>query len=436
VAEGRVEAGARFGGYVIERQIGEGGMARVYAAYHEFLGTRVALKILHPQFRARADIVTKMRAEAQLLSRLQHPNIVRVSDAGMNDDGTVWMAMELLVGETLRTELERSPRLPIERVLKYIGEAVAGLGAAHGQGVIHRDVKPENLFISDRGDVRVLDFGTAKFREHKTMHGTERFATIAYAAPEQLTSGTVDGRTDMYALGIVMHEALTGRHYLRAPDGTFPPIADLVMLQVSKEPQVDTLSGSVAALLRRATAKRPEERYANMGELADALRKLPAQLGIANPLDEAGTAEVETTKMVPRGKRGLRVSTTLALASVVAMFSTGATVLAEGRARGEHKADVHAEPAPVAETPSVTNAVTPRTEGSIATQSGPPTSSALASESPTSAPSDTPAAIQSGTPNANSGPIVVGQPPPYTPMPPPPRRPPTTAPQGTGFIRF
>lgn len=232
VSERILVGGERIGGYVVERLIGEGGMGHVYSARHEFMGVSVALKLLRREFRGRPELVDKMRAEAQLLRKLDHPHLVRVSDAGVTSDGSVWMAMDLLAGENLRATLAREGRLSLARVVTYALQAAGGLCAAHAQGVIHRDFEPENIFITTNGDVKLLDFGTAKFRLQANT-AIERFTTLAYAPPEQLSGEPLDGRADVYALAIVLHEALTGAHFLRRPDGSFPNLAEVAMLQFS-----------------------------------------------------------------------------------------------------------------------------------------------------------------------------------------------------------
>jgi serine/threonine protein kinase len=403
--------GGRVGGYVVEHVIGAGGVGQVYAATHEFLGVKVALKVLHQEFRGRVDLVDKMRAEAQLLRKLEHPNLVRVSDAGMTDDGTLWMAMDLLGGESLRAALERQPRLPLPLLVDYASQAAAGLCAAHAQGVIHRDIKPENLFITHGGEVKLLDFGTAKFRElAATAIDAERFATIAYSSPEQL-SGEGDGRIDVYALGLIMHEALTGAHYLRRADGTFPPLGELMMLQLSREPAVDQLEPPIAEVVRRATAKREVDRYASMHELAAAL----VDLGRRYPTPRtAGPVRLPTA--LHSGGRSVRLSTTLGLALLVAAASSAATYGVEARLASEN---VVAQPAtqPEAAPPQ------PDPGPSVLPLPVPPASTNV---TPPPSPPPSMSSVSAPRPRPTHAP-------PPVPLPPPPPPPP---PSPTGFRRF
>ncbi|MFO0614824.1 MAG: serine/threonine-protein kinase [Polyangiaceae bacterium] len=417
--EGALAPGTRVDGYVVERMIGAGGMARVYAASHAFLGVRVALKVLHAQYRPQPDVVAKLRGEAQLLRTLDHPNLVRVSDAGVAPDGAVWMAMDLLAGETLRARLDRSGALPLEVALGYTLQAIAGLQAAHGQGVIHRDLKPENLFITERGELKLLDFGTAKFRDHAKTAGTGGFATLAYAAPEQIVrGGVVDARTDIYSLGIVLHEALTGWHFLRRPDRTFPSMGDMVMLQMSVEPPVDRLSAPVAAVVRRATAKRSADRYASMQEFGAALR------GLLRPAEAPPAPDRPAEAGSKSSVRGARVPTTAALMVLAAALSSGATFLVESRARSS-PATSTARPrstATSAAEAAPSTPTSPSTAASVAVTSAPPTTPSAPATSPP-APSAAPSAPVS-LPTRPIGPTPPPTWPGPSPQPSPSPRPP------------
>jgi len=203
--------------YRLRRELGRGASSVVYEAEHVDLGRRVALKVLAAEHTHSAQFAARFRREARALSRLQHPALVRVFDFGQANDGRLFCAMELLRGHSLRDELEQEGRLATARVLDIAGQALQALSVAHEHGIIHRDIKPENLFLGEDGRVRLLDFGLAKSPDE--VDATETmpegaltlFGTPEYMAPEQVEGGMVDRRADIYALGCVMYEALTGR---------------------------------------------------------------------------------------------------------------------------------------------------------------------------------------------------------------------------------
>ncbi len=203
--------------YRLRREIGRGASSVVYEAEHVDLGRRVALKVLAAEHTHSAQFAARFRREARALSRLQHPALVRVFDFGQASDGRLFCAMELLRGHSLREELEQEERLDSARVLDIARQSLEALAVAHEHGIIHRDIKPENLFLGEDGRVRLLDFGLAKSPDE--VDATETmpegaltlFGTPEYMAPDQVEGGMVDQRADLYALGCVMYEALTGR---------------------------------------------------------------------------------------------------------------------------------------------------------------------------------------------------------------------------------
>src|SRR5262249_1307921 len=163
MSDGEQRIGESVGGYVLGELIATGGMGDVYEAVHGFTGRTVAVKRLRSYYAGRADIRERMRLEAIVLSKLRHPNVVTVYDAGVTEPGIVWMAMERLVGRTLRDVVFAGERIEIQRALTWGRQIAAAVGAAHRLGVVHRDLKPENVFVTEQGDIKVLDLGTAKF---------------------------------------------------------------------------------------------------------------------------------------------------------------------------------------------------------------------------------------------------------------------------------
>jgi eukaryotic-like serine/threonine-protein kinase len=260
--------GARLAGrYRLERRIASGGMATVYSARDEVLGRDVAIKLMHPALSHDASFAERFRREAQSAARLNHPNIVTVYDTGETDND-LFIVMELVDGTTLRSLLERFGRFD-SPTARHVARGVASaLDHAHAKGLVHRDVKPENVLLTPQGDVKVVDFGIAKaLGPDAARLTTDRpIGTVAYVAPEQLTMKDVDGRADVYALGAMTYEMLTGRAPFHGDTPSAVAAARLrqPVLSPGISPQID---GAVA----KATAARPEDRYETPGEFARSL---------------------------------------------------------------------------------------------------------------------------------------------------------------------
>jgi len=284
---GQLSPGSKCDRYEIVRLIGAGGMGEVYMALHEFTKKAVALKVLKVSHVAMQEHVEKMRAEAMVLCRIKHDNLVEVYDAGITqvDIGgqslpMIWMAMELLEGESLRERLVREGAIRPGLALRWAAAVAEGLQAAHDEGVIHRDLKPENIFITKAGKVRVLDFGTAMFQGfgQQTDHGE---GTIPYMSPEQLGHEQLDARSDIYALGYIVYEMLAGRHPFSNPDGGFPAMQQLINMHIAGDPE--SLEAHVGAevwgSLAAAIAKDRQGRYASMRDMGGALLQLASRYG-------------------------------------------------------------------------------------------------------------------------------------------------------------
>ncbi len=272
--------------YVVHKLIGNGGMSQVYLAEHESIARRVAIKILHREFLGQPAVLARFAHEARASSTVQHENVVEVTDFGKTDDGRPFMVMEYLDGEDLGETLIREAPLGWGRARPILLQILAALQAAHDQGVIHRDIKPENVFrISRMGSddyVKVLDFGIAKViaREPgdprrpgppKTLAG-QVLGTPAYMAPEQCIGDTVDARADLYAVGVIAYQMLTGRTPF---EGTRAEVMEAqihrpVPAMAEVEPGID-VDEKVEAVVRKALAKVPERRYGSAFEFADAL---------------------------------------------------------------------------------------------------------------------------------------------------------------------
>src|SRR5262245_40437322 len=203
------------GNYKIVAVLGEGGMGAIYRAEHILIGKKVALKMLHGEFSEEPEIVDRFFTEAKAVNKIGHQNIIDISDYGHTKDGCPFFIMELLEGRALAKELKNRVPLELGRALHVIEQVADALEASHRAGIIHRDLKPENIFLIRMGGdpdfVKILDFGIAKLvSEHKTHVGI-LLGTPAYISPEQVEGEEIDQRADIYALGVVLYEMLTGR---------------------------------------------------------------------------------------------------------------------------------------------------------------------------------------------------------------------------------
>lgn len=265
------------GRYRLDRRIGRGGMGVVYEGRDEHLGRPVAIKVLLPASFGDSEALHRFEREARVCARLHHPNIVAVHDYGTTETGGAFLVMELLRGRSLRVALDRGAPLDPQVAARWFGEILAGVGAAHESHVIHRDLKPENLFVA-RTDarsevVKVLDFGLAKAlplgnpveASSMTVPGT-LLGTLSYMAPEQLSGGRPDERSDLFSLGIIAFEAVTGRHPF--PGSNAAEVIQAILRAEPHIPGVTPEARRVDAVLRRCLAKAPRHRHASVAELA------------------------------------------------------------------------------------------------------------------------------------------------------------------------
>jgi len=276
------------GRYRIERPIGQGGMAHVYAGKHAVLERDVAIKVLRQRFSRRTSVVERFLLEARAASRVRHPHIVEVTDFGTTDDGLVFMVMERLEGETLAEMVERDGALPWARVRDIALQLCDALQTAHDAGIVHRDVSLKNCFRITRGRnpdyVKVLDFGIARVdglpdvpngRLRRLTAETQILGTPEFMSPEQASkSGDVDPRSDVYAMGVLMYALSTGTLPFEA-ESTVELIARHMYEPVP--PMTDHEPGippAVEAVVLKALAKQPEQRWQSMRELAAAIESI------------------------------------------------------------------------------------------------------------------------------------------------------------------
>ncbi|GMV18273.1 MAG: protein kinase [Polyangiaceae bacterium] len=263
--------------------LGQGGMGTVLEAEHAGLAQRVVVKLLRAELAARADLVDRLRIEAQALARLSHPNLVKVTDFGTNAAGRAYLVMERLEGRSLAEELSRRRPIPVGEALGLLTQALAGLHAAHQAGLVHRDVKPENLFLCRDGTLKVLDFGVAKVLDEAALSGLVRprfstheggmVGTPHFAAPEQLEGGLVSAATDVYAAGLVLYELITGVHPF-AKHKTADAIYHAQLVEMPPPPSrlaPQAVPQELDRAILRAVAKRPGDRFQSAAELALAL---------------------------------------------------------------------------------------------------------------------------------------------------------------------
>src|SRR5689334_6121295 len=254
--------GTQLGGrYRLDAQVGAGGMSTVYRAFDATLERRVAIKLMHREIAAETDQLERFRREARAVAQLNHPHIVGVIDAG-EEDGRPYIVFEYVEGETLKNRIRRMGRLPIDEAIAYAIEIARALGAAHTRGIVHRDVKPQNVLVDEEGSAKVTDFGIARSMDDSGLTAEGRvLGTTDYVSPEQALGHDVNGQSDIYSLGIVLYEMLTGDVPFHGENQISVAMKhvreDRPDIQV-RRPEV---SATLAAVLDRMTDKDRAHRY-------------------------------------------------------------------------------------------------------------------------------------------------------------------------------
>lgn len=268
--------------YLVGANIGDGAMGTVYRAEHVNLGTEVAVKVLHSRFEAGSAAEKRFLREGHSAGRIDHPNVVRIFDVGRLPDGAPYLVMELLEGEELSASIPEGG-LPPARVADLADQLLRGLEQAHAQRVVHRDIKPDNVFLALEGGVevlKILDFSIAKDQAAEAMtRDGEVLGTPHYLAPEQAAGKPVDARVDLWASGVVLYELLTGE----PPFGgdNFPQLVMAILMHSADPPsqRVRALAPEVDAFFERALAKDPDERFQTAGSMRTALLHALAACG-------------------------------------------------------------------------------------------------------------------------------------------------------------
>ncbi len=347
----KLTPGEEFGRYLIVRQIGQGGMAAVYEAIHTDLQKRVALKVMHPCFSLRIDIVQRFVIEARAASRLAHPHVVAVHDIGV-EQNMPFLAMDLLEGEDLFSLTDKCPTLPLDRIADIFLPILSALAAAHEAGILHRDIKPENIFVARRPPREhpvLLDFGISKLDTSAPVQSLtasgEIVGTPAFIAPEVATSGMdkFTARSDQYAVGVTLYLVATG--HLPYDGESLTAMLGLIALGGAKTASAHrpSLPPAFDALVLKAMALVPEERFPSVRALGNAL--LPFASDVARSLWRADFqvygADRSTMQFVPfraadlRSVRALEKVTDIDIERAVALsklmtLPAGASIFVQG----------------------------------------------------------------------------------------------------------
>ena len=311
-------AGTRLGPYEITDLIGVGGMGEIYRARDTRLARDVAIKVLPADLARNPDRLTRFEQEARAASALNHPHIVALYDVG-RERGLAYIVTELLEGQTLAERMAQGP-MPVKKALECSVQAARGLAAAHERGIVHRDIKPANLFLTNDGQVKILDFGLAKLADPMGVAtGASSAApattpglvmgTVGYMSPEQVRGETADARSDQFSLGCVVYELLTGEAPFRRPTGAQTMAAVIEDEPVSIQERNPRVSEPVTWILERCLAKDPAERYAATRDLA---RDLELAVGRTAP----SKTDREAGRIRATRKRVLRVGLAAALVAL------------------------------------------------------------------------------------------------------------------------
>jgi len=293
------------GRFLVLKKIGSGGMGSVYRARQEGMDRDVAVKVLLGDLTQNDTVLRRFTLEALAVSRLRHPNTIQIFDYGQTPDGNPYIAMEFLEGHTLHELMRKEHGLPVRRALRIMGKVAESLAEAHGKEIVHRDLKPENIFLVTVGEnpdyVKVLDFGVAKLRDHKSEQGTltqagSIFGTPRYMSPEQCSAQPVDSRSDLYSLGVILYEMIAGKAPFEGDQAL-----SLLLAHVNDDPpplagacEGQVVPAEVQELVGQLLEKRPDDRLQTAGDFAKRCDELAANLPAAFDAKVGTVAEAES----------------------------------------------------------------------------------------------------------------------------------------------
>src|SRR5512141_1332229 len=307
--DSNLQPGQMLGSYRIISKVGQGGMATVYKAYQPSMDRNVAIKVLPSQLAESKEFTARFQQEARIIARLEHPHILPVFDYG-ESDGVAYFVMRYLEAGTLKTKMEAGP-LPLKEIDRLFSQLADALGYAHGHGVVHRDLKPANALVDEQGNIFLTDFGIAKLLESASPRLTQTDAimgTPAYISPEQAKAMPVDQRSDIYSLGIILYEMVTGR----VPFVADTPLA-VILKQISDplpppsavKPDV---SDAIERVILKALAKEPDDRYSTTAEFLAAWKRALEDAGTMRQTPERTPKPAERTVISPLPTQGKPVS--------------------------------------------------------------------------------------------------------------------------------
>ncbi len=319
----------KLGKYEIRRRIGTGAMGIVYEGWDPGIGRRVAIKTLKQDLldsSEAADILARFRREAQAAGRLNHPNIVSVYELG-EEDGITFIAMEFVDGKELKDYCDNGERFPPEQAVRIVTELLTALDAAHRAGVVHRDIKPGNIFLIANGIVKVGDFGIARVESSELTQVGSILGTPSYMSPEQISGQVVDGRADLFSAGVILYQLLTGEKPFQGAS-----LASIMHKLLREEPTPPSainvhVSPAFDAIIAKALAKRPEDRYQTGAEFAAALAAASRPPQPAAAGTPAATPRPAVSATLPRPPEPRRLQPAAVVAANPANRSSGPLAL-------------------------------------------------------------------------------------------------------------
>ncbi len=331
------------GRYRIVRKLGEGGMGAVYEGKHELIGKRLAIKCLHPQYMSNKEVVERFHREAHAATAVGNEHIIEVSDVGAFDDGSPFIVMEFLDGVEFGRLIEQEGSLPVARLVHIVTQLCGALSAAHARGIVHRDMKPENVYLIRRGNdpdfVKVLDFGISKMKEHSEAIGGSltktgmALGTPYYMPPEQAQGvRDLDHRADVYAVGVILYQGLTGR--LPFDADSYPALMVKILTEQAAPPTVfrGDVPSELEQIVMMAMAKDRAKRFQTMDELAAALAPFanlngkPEMLASIRPSGAVETTPFNWTQKNAEPSTEARTPTEILPKRPLALIASGAAV--------------------------------------------------------------------------------------------------------------